>query len=228
MICEGASPRSWMMYSPRSVSIASMPAASIAALRPISSEIIDLPLVTALAPRALQRSRKIRRASAASRAKCTWPPSSHDLALIGLEIEIEMGERVVLDVARAVAQRVELGQASGGLGARGDEIAATCCSACCSRASPSASCAFSLKCGVVTVALTACASPALSPDRRLARSFPRAPRRRGAPEPLDPRAASCPPCSSGSRDRRPAGSRRRSRRYWRSSARRSRWISRRI
>ena len=112
MMCEGASPRSWMMYSPRSVSIASMPSASIAALRPISSEIIDLPLVTALAPRALQRSRKIRRASAASRAKCTWPPSSVDLALVGLEIEIEMGERVVLDVAGAVAQRVELGQPS--------------------------------------------------------------------------------------------------------------------
>ena len=123
MMCEGASPRSWMMYSPRSVSIASMPSASSAALRPISSEIIDLPLVTALAPRALQRSRKIRRASAASRAKCTWPPTSVDLALVGLEIEVEMGERVVLDVAGAVAQRVELGQPSHRFGAPRHEIA---------------------------------------------------------------------------------------------------------
>ena len=56
MMCDGASPRSWMMYSPRSVSIASIPAASSAWLRPISSEIIDLPLVTLLAPRARQRS----------------------------------------------------------------------------------------------------------------------------------------------------------------------------
>ena len=53
MMCEGASPRSWMMYSPRSVSIGSIPAASSAALRPISSAIIDLPLVTLFAPRSL-------------------------------------------------------------------------------------------------------------------------------------------------------------------------------
>ncbi len=33
-----------------------------------------------------------------------------DLVLVGLEIEVEMGERVVLDRARAVAQRLELGQ----------------------------------------------------------------------------------------------------------------------
>ena len=33
-----------------------------------------------------------------------------DLALELLEVEIEIGERVVLDVARGVAQRLELGQ----------------------------------------------------------------------------------------------------------------------
>ena len=62
MMCEGVSPRSWMMYSPRSVSTGSIPAASSAALRPISSAIIDLPLVTVFAPSRLQRSTMISRA----------------------------------------------------------------------------------------------------------------------------------------------------------------------
>jgi hypothetical protein len=37
------------------------------------------------------------------------------LALEFLEIEVEVGQRVVLDVARAVAQRLELGQPYDGL-----------------------------------------------------------------------------------------------------------------
>jgi hypothetical protein len=47
-----------------------------------------------------------------------------NLRLIGFEIEIEMGERVILDVARAVAQRLEFRQARGGGGALFNEIAA--------------------------------------------------------------------------------------------------------
>ena len=47
-----------------------------------------------------------------------------DLALVGLEIEIEMGERVVLDRARAVAQRVEFRQPRRGVGAPADEVLA--------------------------------------------------------------------------------------------------------
>ena len=42
--------------------------------------------------------------------------------LIGFEVEIEMRERVVLDVARAVAQRVEFGQPVGDLAPPRDEI----------------------------------------------------------------------------------------------------------
>ena len=38
-----------------------------------------------------------------------------DLALELLEVEIEVGQRVVLDVARAIAQRLELGQPLGRL-----------------------------------------------------------------------------------------------------------------
>ena len=46
-----------------------------------------------------------------------------DLRLIGFEIKVEMGERVVLDRAGAVAQRLELGQPSGGCGPTTDKIA---------------------------------------------------------------------------------------------------------
>ena len=40
------------------------------------------------------------------------------------EIEVEMGQHMVLDVARAVAQGLELGQALGGLRALVDEAGA--------------------------------------------------------------------------------------------------------
>ena len=52
------------------------PAASMAVFSPISSETMDLPLVTVRAPRSLQMSTMIRLASAASRAKCTVPPAA--------------------------------------------------------------------------------------------------------------------------------------------------------
>ena len=46
-----------------------------------------------------------------------------DLLLVGLEIKIEVGERVILDRAGAVAQRLELGQPGGRSRATPDEIA---------------------------------------------------------------------------------------------------------
>src|SRR5688572_28337129 len=74
MMWLGASPRSWMMYSPRSVSIGSMPLAARWSLMPISSPTMVLPLVTVLAPAPWQMSRMILRASAGVAAQCTWPP----------------------------------------------------------------------------------------------------------------------------------------------------------
>ena len=81
-----------------------------AALRPISSEIIDLPLVTIArrppadaahdAARILGRRREMHVAAGRRR------PS-----LERLEVKVEMRQRVVLDVAAEVAQRLELRQA---------------------------------------------------------------------------------------------------------------------
>ena len=50
------------------------------------------------------------RASSALRAQCTWPPAAVDVALVQFEVEIEMGERVVLDRASLLAQRLEFRQ----------------------------------------------------------------------------------------------------------------------
>ena len=44
------------------------------------------------------------------------------LAFVGLEIEVEMSERMVLDRPCAVAKRLELGQAFGGGGAPAAEV----------------------------------------------------------------------------------------------------------
>ena len=63
------------------------------------------------------------RASSASCAKWTSPPLARTLPLVGLEIKVEMGERVVLDRAGAVAQRVELGQPGGRGRSTTDKIA---------------------------------------------------------------------------------------------------------
>ena len=74
MMWLGASPRSWMMYSPRSVSTGSMPFCSRKSLIPHSSEIIVLPLLTVFAPACRQMSSTIARASSAVSAQCTSPP----------------------------------------------------------------------------------------------------------------------------------------------------------
>ena len=49
-ICEGRSPASWMINSPKSVSVTSNPAASSAGLRWTSSVVIDFDLTTRLHP----------------------------------------------------------------------------------------------------------------------------------------------------------------------------------
>ena len=76
MMWLGVSPRIWMRYSPRSVSTTSRPSTSRQALRPISSETIDLPLVTTRAPASRQIWRMIARASSAVGAKCTRLPAA--------------------------------------------------------------------------------------------------------------------------------------------------------
>ena len=63
------------MYSPRSVSTGAMPCASRWSLTPISSEIIDLPLVTVRAPALRQMPRMAARASSAVEHQWTVPPA---------------------------------------------------------------------------------------------------------------------------------------------------------
>ena len=50
------------------------------------------------------------RASSAVAGEMHVPARRRDLVLVGFEIEVEMGERVVLDVARGVAQGLEFRQ----------------------------------------------------------------------------------------------------------------------
>ena len=65
----------------------------------------------------------IARASSASCCVVDFAAAVANLALVGLEIKVEMRERVVLDGAGAVAQRVELRQPSRTRRAARDEIA---------------------------------------------------------------------------------------------------------
>ena len=163
MMWDGVSPRNWMMYSPRSVSTGSIPAASRAWLRPISSAIIDLPLVTLFAPIDLHRSMMIvARLLGVLRVVHLAAALAH-LALVGLEIEVEMGERVILDRARAVAQRLEFGQPRDRGRAPADEIAreGRVRPAGARRSAPRAT--FSLKCAEVATSLIGARSVWLSP-----------------------------------------------------------------
>jgi hypothetical protein len=63
---------------------------------------------------------------------------SRHLRLVGLDVEVEVLERVLLDVTRAVAQILEFGQRGGRGGALG-----------CRLSSARARWAFSLNCGEV-------------------------------------------------------------------------------
>ena len=73
---------------------------------------IDLPLTMVLAPRALQSVDDDGRGFRGRRGEMHRSAGLGHRFLVGLEIEVEVGERVVLDVARAVAQRLEFGQAA--------------------------------------------------------------------------------------------------------------------
>ena len=94
MMWEGISPRSWMMYSPRSVSTGVMPFAARWSLIPHSSAIIVLPLLTVRAPALRQMSSTMRRASSAVSAQCTSAAAGDHLRLVGLEVEVEVGQHV--------------------------------------------------------------------------------------------------------------------------------------
>src|SRR5271169_6460422 len=74
MMCEGVSPSSWMMYSPRSLSRLSTPFFSRKSFRCISSDTIDLPLTTRVAPRARRIPRTISFASSTVSAQWTRMP----------------------------------------------------------------------------------------------------------------------------------------------------------
>ena len=114
MMCEGVSSRSWMIYSPRSVSTTANPASARAALRPISSATIDLPLAIVLAPCAMQSLDDDCRSGFGGSGEMHGSARLAHALLVSFEIEIEMGQRVVLDVARVVAQRFEFRQACDG------------------------------------------------------------------------------------------------------------------
>ena len=69
-----------------------------------------------------QMSRTIWRASCAVSGIVHMAALGEQALLIGFEIEIEVGKRVVLDVARGVAQRLEFGQAVRHLAPPRDEV----------------------------------------------------------------------------------------------------------
>src|SRR6267143_2492425 len=86
--CDGCVWVSWTIRSPRSVSTTSMPSASRKGLRSISSAAIDLTLVTTMRPLSVpalpafqQIWAMMSRASAASLAKWTLPPTASSLVL---------------------------------------------------------------------------------------------------------------------------------------------------
>ena len=85
-----------------------------------SSEIIDLPLVTVRAPARGRCRAPSARASSAVLHQCTWPPARSTFGP-GFQVEIEIGQGVVLDVAADLAQALEFRQrGDGGGAARGE------------------------------------------------------------------------------------------------------------
>ncbi len=122
MMCEGASPRSWMTYSPRSVSTALMP---FSLERRVEADLLGdhrLALGHHLGAARLADAEDDRDRFVGVARVMHVAARLDDLALVGFEIEIEMGERVVLDRAGAVAQRVEFRQPRRGVGAPADEV----------------------------------------------------------------------------------------------------------
>ena len=124
MIWLGSSWRSWMMYSPRSVSTGVMPARSRWSLMAISSPIIDLPLVTVRAPGRLADVQHRGARVLGRGAPVHFAPGRQQLRFPGFQVEIQVGQGVVLDVARGVAQRLELRQRRHRAGAPRHELRA--------------------------------------------------------------------------------------------------------
>ena len=117
MMWDGCSRRSWRMYSPRSVSTGAMPCASRCSFTPISSEIIDLPLVTVRAPALRQiprigRPRVLRRGAPVDGAARPLHRGG-----VALQVVVEVGQGVVLDVPADLAQPLEFRQGGDGDGA---------------------------------------------------------------------------------------------------------------
>ena len=159
-----------------------------------------------------QSSAMMRRASRRRSAPNARGRPRRHLALELLEVEIEVGQRVVLDVARAVAQRLELGQALGGLAAALRRSPAS--------AWPSESCRLGSASAASTLSLEVVGGGLPSAFARIRFADRRPVAHAGQhfgdvahPHRRCPRAAACRPCSSGSRGRRPAACRRRWRRY---------------
>ncbi len=74
MMCDGGSPASWMMYSPRSVSTGSTPPATSASFSPASSDTIDFDLIAFFTPWRRQISSTRSHASEPVSAKSTVAP----------------------------------------------------------------------------------------------------------------------------------------------------------
>ncbi len=91
---------------------------------PHSSEIIVLPLFTVLAPALRQMSSVMFAGVLGGFGPVDVAAALDDLLLVFLEIEVEVGQDVVLDVAGLVAQVVEFGEFVAGGGAFGDEAVA--------------------------------------------------------------------------------------------------------
>ena len=90
MMWLGGSWRSWMMYSPRSVSIGAMPSASRWSLRPISSDTIDFDLATVRAFMLRQRSVMMLPGIGGGRRPMDVAAQASDLALELFQVEVEV------------------------------------------------------------------------------------------------------------------------------------------
>ena len=102
MMCTGCSPASWRMYSPRSVSTASTPAASSASFSPISSLAIDFDLTASLAPASPADSTTMAsRLPPPSAQRCTWPPRASTRPREVVEVAVELRRSCRERIARA-------------------------------------------------------------------------------------------------------------------------------
>jgi hypothetical protein len=121
MMCEGISPRIWMRYSPRSVSIGVTVGGEVR----VEADFLrhhGLSLGDRLgAGLAADGEHDVARLLGGQR-KMHFSAGRLHAPLVGLEIEVEVRKRVVLDVARGIAQRLEFGQALGRLAPARNEI----------------------------------------------------------------------------------------------------------